>query len=144
MSHITGVHPALASALETKGYAALTPVQNAVLEPELQDRDLLVSAQTGSGKTVAFGLTMASTVLGEVDALPRAGAPLALCIAPTRELAMQVKRELDWLYREAGAKTLSCVGGMDGRAERNALQRGAHIVVGTPGPFVRPHQPGCA
>lgn len=126
-------HPALAAALSKKGYESLTQVQDAVLAPELQDEDLLVSAQTGSGKTVAFGLTMASTLLGEADAFVRADAPLALCIAPTRELAMQVKREIDWLYREAGAKTLSCVGGMDARAERTALNRGAHIVVGTPG-----------
>ncbi len=133
MSNIVHAHPALASALQKKGYASLTPVQDAVLAPELQEQDLLVSAQTGSGKTVAFGLTMASTVLSKADTLPRADAPLALVIAPTRELAMQVKRELDWLYKEAGAKTLSCVGGMDARAERDALQRGAHIVVGTPG-----------
>jgi len=111
----------------------LTQVQDAVLDPQLQDQDLLVSAQTGSGKTVAFGLTMASTLLGEDDAFMRADAPVALCIAPTRELALQVKRELDWLYKDAGAKTLSCVGGMDARDERRALQRGCHIVVGTPG-----------
>jgi len=133
MSNISRVHPALASALQKKGYKSLTQVQDAVLEPKLQDQDLLVSAQTGSGKTVAFGLTMASTLLGEAERFLRADAPLALCIAPTRELAMQVKRELDWLYKDAGAKTLSCVGGMDARAERSALQRGAHIVVGTPG-----------
>lgn len=133
MSNITHVHSALASTLHKKGYTTLTPVQDAVLDPALQDQDLLVSAQTGSGKTVAFGLTMASTVLGDDERFSRADAPLALCIAPTRELAMQVKRELDWLYKEAGAKTLSCVGGMDARSERDALKRGAHIVVGTPG-----------
>ncbi|GGX56316.1 helicase [Litorimonas cladophorae] len=133
MSNIENVHPALAIALEKKGYKTLTPVQDAALAPELQDQDLLVSAQTGSGKTVAFGLTMASTLLGESSALLRADAPLALCIAPTRELALQVKRELDWLYKDAGAKTASCVGGMDMRTERAALTRGAHIVVGTPG-----------
>lgn len=133
MSNISHVHPALASALKKKGYATLTQVQDAVLDPKLQDQDLLVSAQTGSGKTVAFGLTMASTLLGDAESFLRADAPLALCIAPTRELAMQVKRELDWLYKDAGAKTVSCVGGMDARTERAALQRGAHIVVGTPG-----------
>ena len=100
MSNISRVHAALASALSKKGYETLTQVQDAVLEPELQDQDLLVSAQTGSGKTVAFGLTMASTLLGEREAFVRADAPLALCIAPTRELAMQVKRELDWLYKD--------------------------------------------
>jgi ATP-dependent RNA helicase DeaD len=115
-------HPTLQKAISKKGYETLTPVQAAVIAPELDGRDLLVSAQTGSGKTVAFGLAMAST-----------DTPLALAIAPTRELALQVKKELDWLYREAGAKTASCVGGMDMRDERRTLARGVHIVVGTPG-----------
>ena len=126
-------HPTLLKAITKKGYEKLTPVQSAVIEPELEGRDLLVSAQTGSGKTVAFGLAMASTVLGEDDQFPPADTPLALAIAPTRELALQVKKELDWLYREAGAKTASCVGGMDMRDERRTLARGVHIVVGTPG-----------
>ena len=133
MSNISHAHAALADALAKKGYKTLTPVQDAVLEPELLGQDLLVSAQTGSGKTVAFGLAMASTLLEEADAFHRADAPLALAIAPTRELALQVKRELDWLYREAGAKTASCVGGMDMRDERRILAKGVHIVVGTPG-----------
>ena len=62
-----------------------------------------------------------------------AAAPLALIVAPTRELAFQVTRELGWLYAKAGARIASCVGGMDMRDERRALERGAHIVVGTPG-----------
>jgi len=126
-------HPALADALAKKGYTELTPVQDAVLDPELLGQDLLVSAQTGSGKTVAFGLAMAPTMLEDIGGFQRADAPYALVIAPTRELALQVKRELDWLYKQAGAKTASCVGGMDMRDERRALAQGAHIVVGTPG-----------
>ena len=62
-------------------------MQAAVLEPETSGRDLLVSAQTGSGKTVAFGLAIAPTLLGDAERFGRAGAPLALVIAPTRELA---------------------------------------------------------
>ena len=133
MSNISHAHAALAEALEKKGYKTLTPVQDAVLDPKLLGKDLLVSAQTGSGKTVAFGLAMGSTLMDDFTNLERADAPLALAIAPTRELALQVKRELDWLYRDAGGKTASCVGGMDIRDERRALSRGAHIVVGTPG-----------
>ncbi|WP_427023428.1 DEAD/DEAH box helicase [Aureimonas ureilytica] len=126
-------HPALSAALEERGYQDPTPVQDAVLEPEAAERDLLVSAQTGSGKTVAFGLAFASTLLRGQDALPEAGDPLALVVAPTRELALQVQRELEWLYAKVGARIVTCVGGMDPRAEQRALQRGAHIVVGTPG-----------
>ncbi len=123
----------LAAALAAKGYANLTPVQQAVLAPEAAGRDVLVSAQTGSGKTVAFGLAMAPELLLDSDRLSYAPAPLALVIAPTRELALQVARELTWLYAEAGAQIATCVGGMDYRTERRALERGAHIVVGTPG-----------
>ena len=125
------IDPVLAKALADRGYATLTPVQTAVLEPQTQGRDLLVSARTGSGKTVAYGLVLADTLLGVGGALAPPGAPQALVIAPTRELAMQVQRELSWLY--AGAKVVSCVGGMDPRAERRALDAGCQIVVGTPG-----------
>lgn len=133
MTDFDGIVPAIAEALRKRGYDTLTPVQQAMIDPELETRDALVSAQTGSGKTVAFGLAMAPTLLGSDERFGRAGAPLALAIAPTRELAMQVKRELEWLYAEAGAIIGSCVGGMDVRTERRALERGAHIIVGTPG-----------
>jgi ATP-dependent RNA helicase DeaD len=125
--------PALTEALSEKGYDTLTPVQEAVTNPELADKDLLVSAQTGSGKTVGFGLAIGRTLLGDADTFDAPGAPLALVVAPTRELALQVKRELAWLYGKTGVQMASCVGGMDMRDERRALERGAHIVVGTPG-----------
>jgi ATP-dependent RNA helicase DeaD len=123
----------LAAALEEQGYTDLTPVQAEVTRPEHDGADLLVSAQTGSGKTVGFGLAIAPTLLEGSEVFGPAGEPLALVIAPTRELAMQVKRELAWLYAKAGANVISCVGGMDMRTERTALARGAHIVVATPG-----------
>lgn len=124
---------ALAKALDAQGYTTLTPVQQAVTAPELTGKDLLVSAQTGSGKTLGFGLAIAPALFGDAEAFGPAAAPLALVIAPTRELAMQVKRELSWLFAHAGAVLASTVGGMDMRDERRALQRGAHIVVATPG-----------
>ncbi len=125
--------PPLAEALDAHGYTALTPVQASVIEPEARSRDLVVSAQTGSGKTVAFGLALGDELLDAEAKLPPAAAPLALIIAPTRELALQVSRELDWLYAKAGARIATCVGGMDPSKERRALNYGAHIVVGTPG-----------
>ncbi|MGB3387065.1 MAG: DEAD/DEAH box helicase [Pseudaminobacter sp.] len=133
MTDFGSMAPALAAALASRGYEALTPVQQAMLAPEAQDADLLVSAQTGSGKTVAFGIAIAPTLLGSAERFDPAGLPLALVVAPTRELAMQVRREFEWLYRETGARIGSCVGGMDMRRERRALEEGAHIVVGTPG-----------
>ncbi len=125
--------PPLARALAERNYDSPTPVQLAVLGEDAVDRDLLVSAQTGSGKTVAYGLAMARDLLGDAETFERAGAPLALIVAPTRELALQVQRELTWLYEHAHARVVSCVGGMDPRREQRELAAGAHIVVGTPG-----------
>jgi ATP-dependent RNA helicase DeaD len=133
MSLPISIAPALSGALAARGYTELTSVQTAMLAPETDGADLLVSAQTGSGKTVAFGIAIAPTLLGDAGRFDAPGAPLALIIAPTRELALQVRRELEWLYAETGGRIASCVGGMDIRTERRALERGAHIVVGTPG-----------
>jgi ATP-dependent RNA helicase DeaD len=129
----SSAHPSLARALAARSYTEPTPVQAAVLADDAKDRDLLVSAQTGSGKTVAFGLVLASVLLGDRDRVEAAGAPRVLVVAPTRELAMQVQRELAWLYAETGARIATCVGGMDPRREQQALSRGVHVVVGTPG-----------
>ena len=124
--------PLLDEALTARGYTALTPVQTAVIAAEAEGRDLVVSAQTGSGKTVAFGLAMAPQILdGGIVSLARE--PAALIIAPTRELALQVSRELMWLYGKAGVRIATCVGGMDASKERRNLSQGAQIVVGTPG-----------
>ncbi len=133
MTILDGVATPLGNALQKRGYTQLTPVQEAMLADDLKGRDALVSAKTGSGKTVAFGLAIAPDILGENRLFGPAEAPLALAIAPTRELAMQVARELEWLYGEAHAVIATCVGGMDTRKERRALERGCHIVVGTPG-----------
>jgi ATP-dependent RNA helicase DeaD len=125
--------PVIGDALTQRGYTDFTPVQAAVLAPEAQGRDLIVSAQTGSGKTVAFGLALADALLAETGAMPLVERPLALVVAPTRELALQVSRELGWLYAGAGMRIATCVGGMDASKERRNLRGGPAIVVGTPG-----------
>ena len=133
MQDFSGLPKTLSAALSRKGYESLTPVQEAVSDEALAGKDLLVSAQTGSGKTVGFGLAMAGGMLDAEGRFDRPASPLAVVIAPTRELALQVRREFDWLFAEAGIVTASAVGGMDTRTERRALERGAHVVVATPG-----------
>ncbi|MDG6078061.1 DEAD/DEAH box helicase [Erythrobacter litoralis] len=125
--------PILGDALAERGYTALTPVQAAVTGGDAEGRDLIVSAQTGSGKTVAFGLALAPEMLAQAAPSTDAEKPSALVIAPTRELALQVSRELGWLYAKAGLRIATCVGGMDASKERRALRSGPAIVVGTPG-----------
>ena len=127
------LNPSLLRALAAKDYNDPTPVQKAVLRPEAAGRDLLVSAQTGSGKTAAYGLLLGEALLGGAERFERPEHPLALVVAPTRELALQVQRELTWLLADAGGRVISCVGGMDIRREQRALGAGAHVIVGTPG-----------
>lgn len=147
----------IASALRARGFTELTPVQRAVLEAESTGRDLRVSSQTGSGKTVAIGIALAAHFLegagrpgSIVDAgaaspkpepktpprKPRASAarPTALVVVPTRELAAQVQGELKWLYANLRDLRVEVVtGGTSIEGERRALARGPGLIVGTPG-----------
>ena len=123
----------LALALERRGYTSLTPVQEAVSDPALAGVDLSGLSPDRIGQDRGFWPRHCRHAARGRRKLFLCCCALALVIAPTRELAMQVKRELAWLYGEAGAVMASCVGGMDMRDERRALDRGAHIVVATPG-----------
>lgn len=126
-------------ALEKKNYQTLTAVQKAVVEADTDARDLRISSQTGSGKTVAIGLSLGRQILKvgprdrrEPDDAGRAARILLL--TPTRELASQVKRELSWLLEEVSDAHLEVVtGGTSVGLERKSLGRGPRIIVGTPG-----------
>ncbi|HWO13209.1 MAG TPA: DEAD/DEAH box helicase, partial [Polyangiaceae bacterium] len=128
----------LRSAFDKRGYTQLTRVQAAVvaaLEGGAGARNLRISSQTGSGKTVALGLALAERVCGDAadGAQPRVG-PAALVITPTRELAAQVQTELEWLFEaHAGVDVDVVTGGTDVRREKQRLRRPARIIVGTPG-----------
>jgi ATP-dependent RNA helicase DeaD len=124
--------PALTGALEQRGFDRLTPVQEAVLDPSLADRDLRVTSQTGSGKTVAIGFALRRVVAGATGA-GGLSKPRALVVAPTRELAKQVEEELRWLFAPLGVKVASATGGASYQDERRALASGPSVVVGTPG-----------
>jgi ATP-dependent RNA helicase DeaD len=126
----------LRDAMLERGFSSLTPVQSAVLEPELEGRDLRISSQTGSGKTAAIGLVLAAWLdRGPPEGAPRDRAcrPRAIVVAPTRELAAQVSGELAWLLAPLGARAVTVTGGTNVGVELRALARGAEIVVGTPG-----------
>jgi len=125
--------PALGAAISAKGFTELTPVQKAVLDPALAGRDLRVTSQTGSGKTVAIGLVIRELAGQPSNAKDKLAHPRALVIVPTRELAKQVVQELTWLYAPLDAKVASVTGGAVYRDEHRALSAGPSVVVGTPG-----------
>ncbi len=122
---------ALENAMSERGFSELTSVQSAVLTADSENEDLRISSQTGSGKTVAIGLALARHLIGESKVR---NAPSVLLLAPTRELAMQVRDELHWLYAGvSGLRTEVVMGGASIGLERRALARNPQVVVGTPG-----------
>ncbi|HEY3593727.1 MAG TPA: DEAD/DEAH box helicase [Polyangiaceae bacterium] len=125
--------PALTAALEKKGFTKLTPVQESVLDQDLSDRDLRISSQTGSGKTIAVGFALRQMVTAASTSVGGVARPAALVVAPTRELARQVEQELAWLFAALSVKVASATGGASYRDERRALGFGPAVVVGTPG-----------
>ena len=130
-SPFEGVPEPLAAAMQSHGFEELTLVQQAVLASASAGRDLRISSQTGSGKTVALGLALAPHFLAEPSA---AEGPTALVIVPTRELAAQVREELRWLYAGLrGCRIEVVTGGTPLGGERRQLARGPSLVVGTPG-----------
>ncbi len=128
--------PPLAEALLDRGFTELTPVQARVLDPAFDGVDLRVSSQTGSGKTVAIGLVLAPALIELAAAPPpatRGARPHAVLIAPTRELAAQLARELSWLYAKLRVGVAVVAGGASYRDEKRALSQRPLVVVGTPG-----------
>lgn len=134
------IHPSLAAAIGARGYETATPVQTAVLDPSLAGRDLLVSSPTGSGKTLAFGTLLADKLLAPSDAPLTTGVPRALVVAPTRELAAQVCRELGWLFAQTKTRAAPFTGGTPIGPDMKRLRTGVDIVVGTPGRLVDLHK----
>jgi ATP-dependent RNA helicase DeaD len=115
-------------AVDDLGYVHPTPVQRAVFEPASRGRDLVVQARTGTGKTAAFGLPLVDALVRRKDALVQA---LVLC--PTRELALQVTRELEALAKHRGTRVVAVYGGAPMPRQVEQIRSGAQILVGTPG-----------
>jgi ATP-dependent RNA helicase DeaD len=122
-----GLHPDIKLALDDMGYFQPTPVQTAVFGPVSAGKDLLVQSRTGTGKTTAFGLPTLSKLV------PTQRSPQALILAPTRELALQVARELTAIGKHRGIIVEAIYGGAPIGKQITNLKNGVHVVVGTPG-----------
>jgi ATP-dependent RNA helicase DeaD len=120
--------PEVRRAIDAMGYRHPTPVQMAVFEPAAEGRSLVVQARTGTGKTAAFGMPIVDRLVK-----PTAKAVQALVLCPTRELALQVSREVEQIAKARGTQIIAIYGGASMSRQVEALEAGAQIVVGTPG-----------
>jgi ATP-dependent RNA helicase DeaD len=118
----------LRRAIDELGYTHPTPVQRAVFEPAVRGLDLVVQARTGTGKTAAFAMPLIDSLVKRSVA-----AVQALILCPTRELALQVNREIEALGKHRGTRSTAVYGGAPMPRQVEAIQNGAQIVVGTPG-----------
>ena len=117
------------------GFIFATPIQAKTLPISLAGRDVAGQAQTGTGKTAAFLITIFTRLLRQPRVRPGRG-PRALVVAPTRELVLQISDDAERLGRHTGLKTLAVFGGMDYRRQRDALREAPDLLVGTPGRLI--------
>lgn len=125
----------LMHAIADLGYQYTTPIQAETLPHSLADYDVTGQAQTGTGKTAAFLITIITRLIeeGGIEERPK-HTPMALIVAPTRELALQIAADAEGLVKYTKISVVSLVGGMDYDKQRRALERGpVHILVATPG-----------
>ncbi len=123
-----GLRDELLASLAALGYEEPTPIQRETIEVLMEGHDVLGQAATGTGKTAAFALPIVNSI--EPDDAP---IPVALVLAPTRELAVQVSEAMHGYGRQQRVKVLAVYGGQPIGRQFGALDRGAHVVVGTPG-----------
>ncbi len=131
------LHPALLEGLEKAGFTRLTPIQALTLPLALAGRDIAGQAQTGTGKTLAFLIATIDRLLKRPALATRQDAdPRALILAPTRELAIQIHKDALAFGSELGIKYALVYGGVDYDKQREILQRGADIIIATPGRLI--------
>ncbi len=131
------LRPETQAALAEHGFKSPFPIQEMVLPIALGDGDVIGQAKTGTGKTLAFGIPLIERVIApldkEWDALVAKGMPQVLVVVPTRELCVQVTKDIEELTGNRGIRTLAVYGGRAFEPQIEALEKGVEIVVGTPG-----------
>ncbi|KAF7070451.1 hypothetical protein CFC21_075972 [Triticum aestivum] len=125
-----GISSEIVDKLSAKGITKLFPIQRAVLEPAMQGKDMVGRAKTGTGKTLAFGIPIMDAIIRHNAANKPGIHPLAICLAPTRELAKQVEKEF---VDSSRLDTLCVYGGTPIQQQMRVLSQGVDVVVGTPG-----------
>src|SRR5688500_16939234 len=128
-----GLSPSLCLPLVKLGYTTPTPVQLKSIPVVLTGRDLLARAQTGTGKTAAFGLPMIEKLMVKGGSSASTRKPRGLVLVPTRELAAQVHQSLSTYAVPANVRVAVIFGGVSIVPQKKALLRGVDIIVATPG-----------
>ena len=135
-----GLSPNIVEALAEQGIHEPFPIQSMTLPIALDGHDIIGQAKTGTGKTLGFGLPVLQHVVGPDDEgyheLPKPGAPQALIVAPTRELAVQVSKDLEVAAGKLSVRIGSIYGGRAYEPQIDDLKRGVDVVVGTPGRLI--------
>src|SRR5499425_2926917 len=130
-----GLKPEVMQGIRAAGFVTCTPIQAQTLPIALAGRDVAGQAQTGTGKTAAFLITIFTRLLRAPRPRPGRG-PRALVIAPTRELVVQIRDDAEKLGRYTGLNLLAVFGGMDYRRQREAPRGSPDLLVGTPGRLI--------
>ncbi len=131
--HDFDLPPEIMHAISDMGFLYCTPIQAAMLPHTLQGKDATGRAQTGTGKTAVFALTILMHLFRKQDKIRDRGTPTALVLAPTRELALQIEKETGLLGKYTPFKVAALFGGMDYEKQRRQLSGQVDIVVATPG-----------
>ncbi|MCK0167918.1 DEAD/DEAH box helicase [Jannaschia sp. S6380] len=130
-----GLKPRLIAALDEMGIKDPTPIQKQAIPPALDGRDVMGLAQTGTGKTAAFGLPLVQHLLAE-DVRPAARTARALILAPTRELVNQIVENLNGYIKGSHLKVARVMGGVGINPQIKRLERGVDLLVATPGRLI--------
>lgn len=131
------LHPSLLAGLEAAGFTRCTPIQALTLPIALQGRDVAGQAQTGTGKTLAFLVAVMNRLLTRPALAERKPEdPRALILAPTRELAIQIHKDAVKFGSDLGLKFALVYGGVDYDKQRELLQKGADVIIATPGRLI--------
>jgi len=132
------LHPNLKKAIDALGFTTMTPIQQKVLKFTLAGHDAIGRAQTGTGKTAAFLISIMNDLLNNpIQEQRYRGEPRALILAPTRELALQIESDAQDLAKYAGLNVVTLLGGVDFDKQKNQLNKApVDIMVATPGRLI--------
>jgi ATP-dependent RNA helicase RhlB len=135
-----GLPEAVLQGINEAGFSDCTPIQEKTLPLSLAGKDVAGQAQTGTGKTAAFLITLFTRLIRNKDLCEgkadRGLHPRALILAPTRELVVQIDKDAQLLGKHAGFNIQAIYGGVDYMKQRDALKEGSDVVIGTPGRLI--------